>query len=105
MENLTREQILFIFTAVSFVSTLVGAAVTRKVNEKLNEWRWANVDKTTETFRKYHAEHFEQDRELSEQQVRLAQQVADHIVEDKESRNRIEDMFREIRDNLRVNHR
>lgn len=91
----------WIFGSIALVISLVGLYTGYRVADAVNRRRWTEMDRTISAFTGFHDQHFKHAKKAEADMARVQQQVSDHEREDEKRFDRIEAMFREIRDALR----
>lgn len=87
----------WILVVIAILTPVLSGAVSWGVNKQ----RWKSMDETILNFRKDHVEHFEHAKEATATMATLAQQMKDHAERDDDRFGRIEEMFREMRGDVK----
>ena len=90
----------WILVGLALIGAIVGPYVGYRVSEAVNKRRWVEMEGIVVRLNKYHEQHFDHSQQASSDMRRIEQQVTDHSKRDDEYFQRIEAMFREIRDTL-----
>ena len=91
----------WIAIALAIVGPSVGIYAAYRATEAVGKRRWVEMDGIIKQFRDNHTVHFTHAGKTDSDIARLEQSVEDHEKHDEERFDRIEAMFKEIRESLR----
>ena len=90
-----------ILVAIALFGPPLSFYVANRISTAINRRRWVEMDAIVKNFRDDNIQHFPHAKQAPADMARLEQRVTDHDKHDDERFERIEAMFREIRDSLR----
>ena len=90
----------WILVGLALIGAIVGPYVGYRVAEGVNKRRWVEMDEIMARLTKYNEQQLINVQQATSDISRLQQQVMDHNKRDDDYFQRIEAMFREIRDAL-----
>ena len=90
---------------MEWILTIIGAALAAygsyRAADAVNRRRWTEMDGVIKNFRDDHIKHFEAESKIDTSLARAEQRISSHEAQCIESRERIEAMFKEIREYMR----